>query len=213
VAERETARRRLAPEERRAELLAAALEVFAELGFERATLQDVADRAGVTKGALYHYFDSKDELFLELVRARVGDLVVASEARIAASADVPRAQLLRDYLEEEWRTLQQPHMLELARLILLELPKFPEVKATFFEEVVVPSRRTMRLILDRAVTEPPASDALVAALPGMVLGAAIAQRMYAATDPVQRDADAVGRTVVDTLVRGVLGPPAAPGTP
>ncbi len=133
MAEREGPRRRLAPEERKAELLAAALAVFAELGFERATLQDVADRAGVTKGALYHYFDSKNELFIELVRARVHDLVAALDARVTGDAGVTREQLLHDYLERLWRSLHQPHMLELSRLILMELPNFPEAGRAFVE--------------------------------------------------------------------------------
>ena len=50
-------RRRLRPGTRRDEILEAAQAVFSELGFDRTTLNDVAERAGVTKGAVYHYFD------------------------------------------------------------------------------------------------------------------------------------------------------------
>lgn len=200
-------RTRLAPETRRAAILQAALEVFAELGFERATLQEVADRARVTKGALYHYFDSKDELFIELVRSRLGDLVVESDARVAAAdPGLTREELLRDHLERMWATLQQPWMLELSRLVLLELANFPDVGRAFFEEVVAPSRRTMRRILMRGQECSPADearlDALVAALPGMLLGAALTQRVFPDIDPLQLDQEHLGRVVVDLILPG-----------
>jgi AcrR family transcriptional regulator len=47
-------------------LLAVATKLFAERGYERTSVQEIVDLAGVTKGALYHYFDSKDELLHEV---------------------------------------------------------------------------------------------------------------------------------------------------
>jgi AcrR family transcriptional regulator len=207
--EREGGRRRLAPEERRAEILDAALAVFAEFGFERATLQHVADRAGVTKGALYHYFESKDQLFIELVRDRLVTLVAANEARIAAAdPSLSREDLLRGQLEQMWANLQEPHMLELSQLVMTELPNFPEIGRAFFDEVVSPSRETMRRILAREGDGAPRRvdeiEALVASLPSMVLGVLLAQRVFTAIDPVRLDADDVGRTVVRTLLHGAL---------
>ncbi|HEY9227332.1 MAG TPA: TetR/AcrR family transcriptional regulator [Gemmatimonadaceae bacterium] len=61
------ARRERRPEERPQEILEAALAVFAERGFHDASLDDVAAAAGVTKGAIYHYFDTKTELLLRAI--------------------------------------------------------------------------------------------------------------------------------------------------
>ncbi|MFD0775017.1 TetR/AcrR family transcriptional regulator [Streptomonospora algeriensis] len=47
-------------------LLAVATRLFAEKGFDRASVQEIVDAAGVTKGAMYHYFDSKDDLLAEI---------------------------------------------------------------------------------------------------------------------------------------------------
>src|ERR1041384_4961539 len=58
------------PEERPEEILTAALEVFGEDGFTHATLDSVARKAGVSKGTLYLYFDSKDDLFREMLRGK-----------------------------------------------------------------------------------------------------------------------------------------------
>lgn len=210
VREHDVGRRRMPPEVRRAELLDAALEVFTELGYERATLNDVADKVGVTKGALYHYFSSKEQLFVELVRSRLGGLVVASEARIvAADAGRTREELLREVLEEMWVTLQQPHMIELNRLIMMELPKFPEAGHAFFDGVVLPARRAMRRIWERgpiAAGDEARVDALVAAIPAMVVGVAMTQRTFAGVDPARLDLDLLGREVVSTLVDGAFAP-------
>ena len=209
----EVGRRRLAPEARRAELLDAALEVFAEVGFERATLNDLADRAGVTKGAVYHYFASKDQLFIELVRSRLGDLVLASDARIVAAAPSARAEdLLREVLEETWRTLHQPRMMELSQLIMMELPKFPEVGRAFFDEVVLPARRSMRRIWDRKFHDhgdDERIEALIATIPSMLLGVAMTRRLLATIDPLRLDTEALGRHLADAMIAGVLAAPEA----
>ena len=55
------------PEERPRELLEAALDVFAERGYPNTRLDDVAAAAGVTKGAIYHYFDTKESLLLGVI--------------------------------------------------------------------------------------------------------------------------------------------------
>lgn len=67
----------------RATLLRAAGRVFAEHGFHRATLEAVAAEAGVSKGALYHYFPSKEQLFLALLEDRLGAGISDIEAVIA----------------------------------------------------------------------------------------------------------------------------------
>ena len=75
---------RLTPERRRAQtkahLLAAAAEVFARRGYRAATLDEIAEAAGFSKGAVYSNFASKADLFLELSRAREAELVGAFEA-------------------------------------------------------------------------------------------------------------------------------------
>ena len=81
---------RLTPEKRReltrAHLLAAAAEVFAERGFQRATLDQIADAAGFSKGAVYSNFASKDELFLAL-NQRQGEEMVNAYAEATADAE------------------------------------------------------------------------------------------------------------------------------
>ena len=69
---------------RPSEIVAAALEVFAEKGFAAAKLEDIAARAGVSKGALYLYFDTKDALFRAVVREAVTPNIEAVRAMAEA---------------------------------------------------------------------------------------------------------------------------------
>ncbi len=190
-------------------LLEAASSVFIELGYERATLQDIVDRAGVSKGALYHYFDSKDRLFLELMRERLKATCAAGQALVAAAEPTKsREALLRELLQAMWANMQQPGMLELTRLMMTELPKFPEVGRAVFDEIVAPARETTRQIWDR---EGPATcgrhaliDTIVALLPSMMLGVTLTQHAFRDIDPAGTGTAQAGTVVVDLLLRGAL---------
>ncbi len=80
----------MAPAQRRAQLLCAAEGVFARLGHDRSTLEDVADAAGVSRTLLYKHFSDKDEIYLDCVRAAREELnssivgAVASEGSLEA---------------------------------------------------------------------------------------------------------------------------------
>jgi AcrR family transcriptional regulator len=91
-------RRRRRPDERPNELLEAALAVFSERGYHDASLDDVAAAAGVTKGAIYHYFDTKAELLLQAVeqhQSRGYEQLETSLPDVSAPATVRVRALLR----------------------------------------------------------------------------------------------------------------------
>ncbi len=83
---------RLPAAQRRAQLLDAALRVFGEQGFHLASMNDIADAAGVTKPVLYQHFSSKRDLYLEVLRD-VGDRLRAEVAKGVAAASTPREQV------------------------------------------------------------------------------------------------------------------------
>src|SRR5438445_2015155 len=112
-------RQRMAPEERRGAILEAALSVFSDLGYTQATLNDVADRVGVTKGCLYHYFESKERLLLELIQDRVGTAIITNAE--LSSPEGSREELLRTLVERLWKHFQEPGQVEVAILALTEL--------------------------------------------------------------------------------------------
>jgi AcrR family transcriptional regulator len=84
----------------RARILNAALDVFSEYGFEGSSLQQIADRLGLTKAALYYYFRSKDELLGALVEPVIAELDEILDAH-AGERDSParRRRFMQDYLD------------------------------------------------------------------------------------------------------------------
>ncbi|MFD0599125.1 TetR/AcrR family transcriptional regulator [Catellatospora coxensis] len=71
----------------RERILAAAGALFAEQGYDATSVQQVVDRAGVTKGGLYHYFGAKEDLLVELYRAVFGQRLAALEKILAQGRD------------------------------------------------------------------------------------------------------------------------------
>lgn len=86
--------RSYAPEETRRLLVEAALDLFAEKGFSRASMQEVVQRAGLTKGAFYHHFATKDDV-LHLIHDEFIDRALESQERALASHDSPTEQLAK----------------------------------------------------------------------------------------------------------------------
>lgn len=134
---------------RPAELIDAAIEVFAEKGFAAARIEEVAHLAGVSKGTAYLYFPNKEALF----KAAVHEVVVT---RIAlGERDVEEWQgssveLLRHTLEE-WAQVIRSRRGGLLKLIVAEARNFPELAAWYHQEVAERGQRLLRAVLSRGV--------------------------------------------------------------
>ncbi len=128
------------PADRPAEILAAALEVFAERGFQAARLEEVARRAGVSKGALYLYFETKADLF----RAVVTDAISPNIERVTAmaSAEVPFEQVARMGLGVLARTVVTDRRITgVVKLVIAESRNHPELATIWHQTVVEPGVR------------------------------------------------------------------------
>jgi AcrR family transcriptional regulator len=201
-------RRRLPPDERRAHLFDAALAVFAELGYDRATLSDVVDRIGVTKGCLYHHFQSKEQLFIALLRDRVA-AAVRDEEEVLTAATGPREQVLRSLVERHWAHLQEPGQIELATLAMTELPKIPDAGRNVFDEVVARKRAMLRTALERdnPCAEGQTVEIELAAMiiPWMILGVALGRHVCRGFEHSTLSTEQVGEAVTNVILRGVGG--------
>jgi AcrR family transcriptional regulator len=198
-------RRRLPPDERRANLFEAALAVFAELGYDRATLSDVVDRIGVSKGCLYHHFESKEQLFLALLRDRVA-AVVRDDEEVLATASGTREEKLRTLVERHWANLQEPGHVELATLAMTELPKISAAGRNVFDEIIARKRAVLRTVLEQETPAPQAVDPELAAtvIPWMVLGVALGQRACRGSEDTA-STEQLGAAVASIIIRGVGG--------
>ena len=127
-------------EERPAELLAAALDLFVERGYAATRLDEVAARAGVSKGTLYLYFENKEELFKAVVRENIVERI-SQTRELARQFSGPRGQLLRQLVQRWWQTYGQTPAAGLSKLIMAESGNFPEIARFFVDEVIEPWHR------------------------------------------------------------------------
>jgi AcrR family transcriptional regulator len=122
-------------EARPAELLDAALEVFVERGYAGTRLEDVARRAGITKGAMYHYFENKESLFKAMIRAKVVENIVAIEQIVQDYQGSAREMLLL-LMTRWWERVVEGSNSGIAKLVMSECGSFPEIAAFFHDEVM-----------------------------------------------------------------------------
>jgi AcrR family transcriptional regulator len=127
------------------EILAAALALFAERGFAATRLDDVALRAGVTKGTLYLYFPNKEELFEAVVRQALVPNLERGEA-LLDEAEEPAALLL-ERLMRSWAELALSPAGAIPKIIISEAGNFPELARFYREEVVDRGMGLMRRVL------------------------------------------------------------------
>ncbi len=132
-------------EARPKEILAAALALFAERGFAATRLDDVALRAGVTKGTLYLYFPNKQELFEAVVRQALVPNLERGEA-LLNKPDEPAALLL-ERLMHSWAELALSPAGAIPKILISEAGNFPELARFYREEVIDRGMGLMRRVL------------------------------------------------------------------
>lgn len=137
------------PEERPDQILDAALSVFAEHGIDAAKLEEIAARAGVSKGTIYLYFCSKEELFREVVRKKVGPAIANADQAVGMEGSAE--DQLRTYLAHQWECFGREDSEGWIRLVVLELHKYPDLAAFHWDEVVTRSNGILGDIIRRGI--------------------------------------------------------------
>lgn len=164
------------PAARPEEILRAALLVFGAAGYADARLADIARQAGLSKAALYLYFDSKAALFREMVRSRARTALTEESAAAGFFPDSAEKKLRR-LIRETWAALRRPELAGLTRLVHAEASRFPELGRLYQDEVVarIQSRLERVLAAGRARGEfrSVAHDFALLALPSWLLHQAL----------------------------------------
>src|SRR5437763_10855598 len=114
----------------------------------RTRLQDIAERAGVSKGTIYLYFPNKEELFRDMIRQTAVAAIESAEKKLVAGT--PTEQLcaaMRGY----WKFVRSPAFSTIHRLVLGELHQFPDLAEFYANEVVARGQRFLSGIIRRGV--------------------------------------------------------------
>jgi AcrR family transcriptional regulator len=117
------------------EIVTAAMAVFAERGFAAAKLDDIARRAGVSKGALYLYFETKEEIFRAVVAQAIAPNMQAIRAVIAAHPG-PLADLLRLVAERVGVLIETLPVGGVLKMVIAEAGNFPELARVWHDDLV-----------------------------------------------------------------------------
>ena len=157
---------------RPAEIIEAGLAEFAERGFAAARLEDVARRAGVVKGTIYRYFETKEALFEAAVKARVRPIVADVESLVAVFPG-PTLDLLRMAFSQVYAQLFQPDVQALMWIIISEGRRFPDIARFYHQEVIARGQRVVTAIVARGVARGEFRPGPAADLPLIVVAPAI----------------------------------------
>ena len=170
-ARREGTRLRLPPAVRSQQILDAALVVFAERGYAAARIDDIALRAGLSKGGLYAHFSSKDEVF-EALLARA---LVAPQLGEPPSADLGAEALVDWLLDELYASFHRPELRAVLRLLVAEAERVPGMVARWRVTVIEPFLAAVGQLLARHVAgqRPNAVPSLLAREPWLALSPAV----------------------------------------
>lgn len=121
--------------DRPGEIVQAGLSVFAEKGFAAAKLEDIARRAGVSKGALYLYFETKEDIFRAVVSQAIAPNIGAVKA-MAAAHPGPLAGLLRGVAVHIATVVSQTPLGGVLKMVVGESGNFPEIARVWHDELV-----------------------------------------------------------------------------
>ena len=198
---------------RPAEIVAAAFELFAERGFAATQLDDVAARAGVSKGTLYLYFESKEELFKAVVRESLLPNIARVEALVESHAG-PTPELLRRMIETIGITVATSRLGALPKLVIAESGNFPDIARFYLEEVIQRGLGLIEAVLRRGIDRGEfrrvdvSHTARAVVAPFLLL--AIWKNSFEPVEGTPLDAAAYLANNLDILLHGLAAAPAAP---
>ena len=211
--QQEQTRWRRRKEARPAEIVEAALACFNERGFAATRLEEVAARAGVTKGTIYLYYPSKEDLFKAVVRRELAPNLEHLETLLAEPI---AATVLLQRLVMTLEAVVASRLSVIPKLVFAEAGNFPELARFYLDTIVNPGRDLMATILRRGIEQgefrPVDVDHVVYCVIGPLLFTALWKHSLGPHDDRPLDTSAVFRDHLDLLLHGLQeqGPRPAP---
>src|SRR5574341_657880 len=200
------------PHIRPQQIMAAAAKVFARQGLHGSSPDQVAREAGITKGTIYLYYRSKEDLFLATLREKSAQAFAALGTAGGAEERGGFRERLASFVAEAYRAITSQEAFPIIQMVLAEAGRFPETAELFFREIALKNNRRLAAVLERgaAAGEFRKVDALVAArcLVGMLLVFVLSQKILGG----ERVLPLSDRRVVDTVTSIFLDGIAQGGT-
>lgn len=210
VRARSNGRRR--KEARPSELAEAALGLFVEKGYAATRLDEVAARAGVSKGTLYLYFDSKESLFKAVITMGIDPVMARGESMFEELRDDPVA-LLRALLAGWWELVGATELAGIPKLMIAEARNFPELARFYHEEVISRGRAlvagALELGIERGLIRPVDIPSAVQVLMAPLLMLSVWRTSFSVCDADACRPEKYLPTYFDLILNGLLVRPDA----
>lgn len=201
-----TKKRQRRPDARPGEILAAALALFSEKGFSAARMEDIAARAGVSKGVIYLYFPDKVALLKALVQQAIGGQISLA-AQMAGQAQGPVSPLIAQLVAMFAHRVQTTEIPSIIKLVISESRAHPEIGRFYLENVILVAMPIIEQLLVRGIGsgEFRAVDPslTVKCLVGPMLLSAIWRSVFEPLGAAPIDADALAAQHVDIFLKGL----------
>jgi AcrR family transcriptional regulator len=197
-------------EARPLELLDAALELFVEHGFAATRIEDVAALAGVSKGTLYLYYPSKEELLKEVIRHKVVNQI-AEGMDVIRQFDGSSAELFAVMIRLWWERIGETPAGGIVKLMMCEVRNFPEIAQFYVDEVIAPSNQMMAQMVQRGVASGEFRDIDVTRVVSALIGPLVFLTMNkhslgACSTGHLLDAKSVIEAQIDLALNGLVAP-------
>lgn len=208
-----SAKRERRKEARPGELLDAALDLFVEKGFAATRAEEVAARAGVSKGTLFLYFQSKEELLKAVVRESISGRFKEWNDEFERFEGTS-AEMLAYCMTVWWERVGATRASGITKLMMSEAGNFPEITAFYQQEVILPGqalfRRIMQRGIDRGEFRPMDLDyAIYSVIAPMIFLILAKHSAGTCADPsLPGNATKYIATQVDTILHGICVAPA-----
>lgn len=137
-------------EARPLELLDAALELFVEKGFTAARAEEVAQRAGVSKGTLYLYYPSKEELFKAVIVHNLSSRIADTAQQVQAWQG-EMSPLLESLLVQWWQETYASPASGVFKILISEMRNFPEIAEYYVQQVIEPGSALIGSIIAKGI--------------------------------------------------------------
>jgi AcrR family transcriptional regulator len=194
-------------EDRPAEITEAAMHTFAEKGYASTRVEEVARRAGVSKGLLYLYFKTKEDLFKAVIRSFVSPRLDALIEMIETTELSAEAFLRGPFLEFAKSVPHTPARM-LVRLLVAEGPKHPDLIAWYWENVVSRGLGAIRSIIEKGVGNGEFRESALDDFPHLLVSPVIFsmlwKQLFETHAPMDTDAFFEGH--IDLMLNGIRKP-------
>lgn len=187
------------------EIIDAGLQEFARNGFAATRLEDVAGRAGISKGTIYRYFDDKEALFLAAVRSHTAPTFDQLDHFVESYGGSTR-ELLIELFTLMHRKLISSDLHILMRIVISEGRNFPELTRFYYQEGVSKGQAILKRIVERGVAAGELRPGAATDLPIVMIAPAIMAAVWRMTFEQQQpiDLERILEAHVDLVLNGVM---------